>query len=156
MLVPTKVLWSNKKYYFTVTLLHIPSNCNHIRRRKNSRLIDSIWLAFFWSKVLQFYCWKISSMGGVKWHDSGKSLNEILEAFQKKKQHKKWIWHFFHRYPPSLAKSEKNKNENWSTIWIPSLPVEIVNQMTNFIILFDILDSSKRKLNPYKATKSIF
>ena len=83
-----------------------------------------------------------------------------MDIFQgklsKKKQYKKWIWHFFLRDPPSLAKNEKNKNENWPTVWTPSLPMEIVNQMTNFIILFDILDGSKMKLNPYKATKVYF
>ena len=45
---------------------------------------------------------------------------------------------------------------NWPTVKTPSLPTEIVNQMTNFIILFDILDGNKMKLHLYKATKVCF
>ena len=45
-------------------------------------------------------------------------------------------------------KNEKYKNENWPTVKTPSLSMEIVNQMTKYIILFDILDCGKMKLNP--------
>ena len=98
----------------------------------------------------------ISIVYAIDYSISLLSLNGIKGSFQKKKQYKKWIWHFFLRYPPSLAKNEKYKNENWPTVKTPSLPKEIVNQMTNFIILFDILDDSKMKLHLYKATKVCF
>ena len=38
----------------------------------------------------------------------------------------------FLRYPPPYPKSENNNSENWFTVLTPSLPIEIVNKITNF------------------------
>ena len=55
----------------------------------------------------------------------------VREAL-KKNRGKNEIGTFSSDTPPPYPKSEKNNSENWFTVLTPSLPIEIVNKITNF------------------------
>ena len=47
------------------------------------------------------------------------------------------------RTPPPYTNSEKHNSENWSIFLIPSLPIEIVNKMLNYVIKFVTFESTE-------------
>ena len=53
-------------------------------------------------------------------------------SFPKKNKGKNEIGTFSSDTPPPYPKSEKNNSENWFQIQTPSLPIEIVNKITDF------------------------